>query len=212
MRSLDCMVEVPPRTNASLSVGRRRRHDRPRTWELVEPPFQFRATTIEITNDGREQPVVSGSRSLGALRASRGREGRLLWRAPHPRLSHGICQVGEDTIREDREGLLSEERSQSTAASYSYGPNVEYVAVEQRVFCDHRRARRRDLAERCELLSTDRGGTPKEPDGSLFESELIYAPAEVGRQGETRRRSWTAVYAGPKDFDALKKFGHRRPM
>ena len=56
------------------------------------------------------------------------------------------------------------------------------------------------------MLSTNRGGTVKEPDGSLFEAKLAYAPKQIA-PGATARFG-TAVYAGPKDYDALQQFGH----
>jgi YidC/Oxa1 family membrane protein insertase len=63
-----------------------------------------------------------------------------------------------------------------------------------------------ETAERCDMLTTERGGTVKEPDGSLFEAKLAYAPQQIG-SGETATFR-TAVYAGPKDYDALQEFGH----
>ena len=47
---------------------------------------------------------------------------------PSPALSHGICQYGDETIREDREGLLSEDESRPMQP-YSYGPAVDFVAL-----------------------------------------------------------------------------------
>ena len=61
-------------------------------------------------------------------------------------------------------------------------------------------------AQRCDLLASDRGGTVEDPDGSLFEARLAYAPAEIEPGSTATFR--TAVYAGPKDYDALETFGH----
>jgi len=119
-------------------------------------------------------------------------------------LSHGICQQGDETIREDRDGLLSEDEARPMQPQ-SYGPGVEYVALSS-VYFAIIAAPEGETAERCDMLSSDRGGTVKDPDGSLFETKLAYAPKEIG-PGETVTFR-TAVYAGPKDYDALQEFGH----
>jgi YidC/Oxa1 family membrane protein insertase len=123
---------------------------------------------------------------------------------PSPALSHGICRHGEETVREDREGLLSEVEGQPLEP-HSYGPGVDFVALSS-VYFAIIAAPSEGQAERCDLLSTDRGGTVEEPDGSLFESRLTYAPVEIG-PGETATFG-TRAYAGPKDYDALLAFGH----
>ena len=123
---------------------------------------------------------------------------------PSPTLSHGICQYGDETIREDREGLLSEDETRPMQP-HSYGPGVDFVALSN-VYFGIIAAPEGEPGERCDLLSTDRGGTVEDPDGSLFESRLAYAPKQLA-PGETATFR-TAVYAGPKDYDALEAFGH----
>ncbi len=173
-----------------------------RTWELAEPPFQLHSS-IEVRND------ASSSRSVGvgitsAHYVRRADEKAGFIGRPSPALSHGICQQGDDTIREDREGLLSEDELRPMQP-HSYGPGIEYVALCS-VYFAIIAAPEGGSAERCDMLTTDRGGTVKEPDGSLFEARLTYAPQEIG-PGETATFR-TAVYAGPKDYDALEEFGH----
>lgn len=174
-----------------------------RIWELAEPPYQFRSTT-EVHNQGATARPIGLSITLAHYVRREDEEGGFLAR-PSPALSHGICQVGEETIREDREELLSEDQSRPMQP-YSYGPGIEYVALSS-VYFVIIAAPEGETAERCDLLTTDRGGTPKDPDGSLFEAELAYAPVEVGPGKIATFR--TAVYAGPKDFNALEEFGHQ---
>jgi YidC/Oxa1 family membrane protein insertase len=174
-----------------------------RIWELAEPPYQLRSTTT-VHNEGTTARQI-GFRVSSAHYVRREDEKGGFFGRPSPALSHGICQVGDETIREDREGLLSEDELRPLQP-HAYGPGVEYVALSS-VYFAIIAAPERETAERCELLSTDRGGTPKDPDGSLFEAELIYAPVELSAGGDATFR--TKVYAGPKDLEALEEFGHR---
>ncbi len=174
-----------------------------RTWELADPPYQFRST-IEVRNDGTyARSVGLGITSAHYVRREDEKGG--FFGRPSPALSHGLCQQGEETIRENRDGLLSEDESQPLQP-HSYGPGIEYVALSS-VYFTIIAAPEGETAERCDLLTTERGGTLKDPDGSLFEARLAYAPRGI-RPGETVAFR-TAVYAGPKDYDALQEFGHR---
>ena len=174
-----------------------------RTWELAEPPYQM-LSSIEVRND------AASSRSIGLGITSahyvrrEDEEGGFIGR-PSAALSHGICQQGDDTIREDRDGLLSEDETRPMQP-HSYGPGVEFVALSN-VYFAIIAAPADEPAERCDLLSTNRGGTVDEPDGSLLESRLAYAPQQLAPGGTATFD--TAVYAGPKDYDALEAFGHR---
>jgi len=173
-----------------------------RTWELAEPPYQLR-TSIEVRNDDpRSRSVGLGITSAHYVRRA-DEKGGIIGR-PSPVLSHGICQQGDETFREDREDLLSEDETRPMQPQ-SYGPGIEYVALSS-VYFAIIAAPEGGTAERCDMLSTDRGGTKEDPDGSLFEAKLAYAPQEIGPGESATFR--TAVYAGPKDYDALKEFGH----
>ncbi len=174
-----------------------------RIWELAEPPYQFRSS-VEVRNQ------LESARQLGfgitsAHYVRREDEEGGFFGRPSPALSHGICQVADETIREDREGLLSEDESRPMQP-HSYGPGVAYVALSS-VYFAIIAAPEGETAERCDLLTTDRGGTPEDPEGSLFEAQLAMAPIDLG-PGEIATFR-TAIYAGPKDFDALETFGHQ---
>jgi YidC/Oxa1 family membrane protein insertase len=173
-----------------------------RTWELAQPPYQLRSS-IEVRNDRPDARSV-GLSITSAHYVRRADEKGGFFGRPSPVLSHGICQQGDETIREDRDGLLSEDEARPMQPQ-SYGPGVEYVALSN-VYFAIIAAPEGETAERCDMLSSDRGGTMKDPDGSLFETKLAYAPKDIG-PGETVTFR-TAVYAGPKDYDALQEFGH----
>ena len=174
-----------------------------RTWELAEPPYQIHST-IEVRNDDpNARSVGLGITSAHYVRREDEKGG--FFGRPSPVLSHGICQQGDETIREDRDGLLSEDESRPMQP-HSYGPGVEYVALSS-VYFAIIAAPEGEAAERCDMLTTERGGTREDPDGSLFEARLAYAPKQIG-SGETATFR-TAVYAGPKDYDALQEFGHQ---
>jgi YidC/Oxa1 family membrane protein insertase len=173
-----------------------------RTWELAEPPYQLHSTIEVRNNDPNSRSVGLGITSAHYVRREAEKGG--FFGRPSPALSHGICQRGDETIREDREGLLSEDESRPMQP-HSYGPGVDYVALSS-VYFAIIAAPEGQTAERCDMLTTERGGTLNEPDGSLFEARLAYAPLEMS-SGETATFR-TAVYAGPKDFDALEQFGH----
>jgi|GEM_PF-179833 len=182
-------------TGAGVSVAR--------TWELGKPPYQLHSS-IEVRNTGTDPRSVGlGITNTHYVRRKDEKGG--LFGRPSPARSYGTCQVGDETNREDRKGLLSEDESRPMQP-HSYGPGVEFVALSN-VYFALIAAPVGHAAERCDLLSTDRGGTAKEPDGSLFEAELVYAPQEIG-PGKTAIFR-TDVYAGPKDYDALQQFGHR---
>jgi YidC/Oxa1 family membrane protein insertase len=173
-----------------------------RTWELAKPPYQLRSS-IEVRND-EPTPRSVGLDITSAHYVRRADEKGGFFGRPSPALSHGICRVGDETIREDRKSLLSEDESRPTQP-HTYGPGIDYVALSN-VYFAIIAAPEGQPAERCDLLTTERGGTPKDPEGSLFESTLVYAPQEIG-PGQTATFR-TAVYAGPKDYDALLEFGH----
>ena len=174
-----------------------------RTWELAEPPYQL-LSAIEVRNDASSSKSVGlGITSAHYVRRQAEKGG--FFGRPSPALSHGTCQYGEETIREDRDGLLSEDETRPMQP-HSYGPGVEFVALSS-VYFAIIAAPEGTTAERCDLLSSDRGGTIKDPDGSLFESRLVYAPQQLPPGSTATFR--TAVYAGPKDYDALETFGHQ---
>ena len=174
-----------------------------RTWEIVESPYQL-LSAIEVRNETDASRSIGLGITSGHYVRREDEKGGFLAR-PSPALSHGICQHADDTIREDREGLLSEDESRPLQP-HSWGPGIDFVALTN-VYFAIISAPAEGSAERCDLLTTNRGGTVDDPDGSLFESRLAYAPQQVAPGGSITFR--TAVYAGPKDHDALEAFGHR---
>lgn len=173
-----------------------------RTWELAEPRYQL-LSSIAIQNDGPSARSVGVGITSAHYVRREDEEGGFFGR-PSPRLSHGICQVGDETIREDREGLLSEDPSKPMQP-HSYGPGVDFVALSN-VYFAIVTAPEGGTAERCDLLVTNRGGTAEDPEGSLFEATLAYGSRQID-PGETAVFRASA-YAGPKDYDALQRFGH----
>jgi len=173
-----------------------------RTWTLAESPYQLHSTIEVRNNDPNTRSIGLGITSAHYVRREDEKGGFMA--RPSPALSHGICQQGEETIREDRDGLLSEDETRPLQP-HSYGPGVEYVALTS-VYFAIVAAAEGEPAERCDMRTTERGGTVDDPDGSLFEARLVYSPREIG-PGETAAFR-TAVYAGPKDYDALEAFGH----
>jgi YidC/Oxa1 family membrane protein insertase len=173
-----------------------------RTWELAEPPYQLHSSIEVRNNDPNTRSIGLGITSAHYVRREDEKGGFMA--RPSPALSHGICRQGDETIREDRDGLLSEDETRPLQP-HSYGPGVEYVALTS-VYFAIVAAAEGELAERCEMRTTERGGTVDDPDGSLFEARLAYAPRDIGPGEAAAFR--IAVYAGPKDYDALEEFGH----
>ncbi|MGB5694300.1 MAG: membrane protein insertase YidC [Polyangiales bacterium] len=173
-----------------------------RTWELTDVPYQLESS-IEVRNRAASAKSIGlGITSAHYVRRKDEKGG--FFGRPSPALSHGICRQGEETIREDRKGLLSEDESRPLQP-HSYGPGIQYVALTS-VYFAIIAAPEGEAAERCDMLTTERGGTAEDPEGSLFEAKLEYGPREIAPGGTAVFR--TAVYAGPKDYDALEQFGH----
>ncbi len=123
---------------------------------------------------------------------------------PSPSLSQGLCMHGEDhdLMREDRENLRDE--PETLAA-------VHFTGIEN-VYFANLLAPSDGAQAHCEVTASDRGGVIGDEDsvlGSLFESRLVYADAEVSANDSHITR--TMAYVGPKDFDALEAAGHGLP-
>ncbi len=172
-----------------------------RTWTLSESPYQLESV-IEVHNEG-PTPLEAGLTLTSAHYVSRAEEKGGFMARPSPKLSHGICQQADETFREDREDLLL--NGEEGQELQSWGPGIEFVALSSVYFATIA-APEGETAERCELFTTDRGGTPSDPEGSLFEAALVYPSRQVAPGSKASFRA--AVYAGPKDFDALEGFGH----
>jgi YidC/Oxa1 family membrane protein insertase len=173
-----------------------------RTWELAEPPYQL-LSTIEIRNESTNPRSVGLEVTSAHYVRREDEEGGFFGRRS-PAIVHGICQQGDETVREDREGLLSEDPSRPMQP-HSYGPGIEFVALTN-VYFAMIDAPEGGTAERCDMLTTDRGGTADDPEGSLFEARLAYGPRQIDAGEAAVFRA--SMYAGPKDYESLQRFGH----
>jgi YidC/Oxa1 family membrane protein insertase len=173
-----------------------------RSWELAEPPYQL-LSSIEIRNEGTHPRSVEVAITSAHYVRREDEEGGFFGRRS-PALGHGICQQGDETIREDREGLVSEDPSKPTQP-HSYGPGIEFLALSN-VYFAMIAAPEGGTAERCDMLTTNRGGTPDDPEGTLFEARLAYGSRRIDAGEAAVFRA--SMYAGPKDYDALQRFGH----
>ena len=119
-----------------------------------------------------------------------------------PKLSHGICVWGEEVTRIDRELGIS---TRPGRPAHGFGPDVAFAGTENTYFASVVAADG-EHAERCQITASNRGGTAEEPDGSLFETRLIYPRTEIA--GGDQLELSTLAYLGPKDPDALETAGH----
>jgi YidC/Oxa1 family membrane protein insertase len=120
-----------------------------------------------------------------------------------PKISQGVCAWGDGEItRLDREGGLA---PRGQPSGHGFGENVLFAGTENTYFASVLAADG-EMAERCRIEASDRGGTLEDPHGSLFETELIYPRVAVA-PGEIYSVR-TLAYVGPKDNDALVAAGH----
>lgn len=121
-----------------------------------------------------------------------------------PNISYGACIYDDETERIDRKKLAPDGEP---PVPHGYGSgNVHLAAVESSYFVQAVAAE--DTAQRCSLFGSNRGNP--EPDGTLFESRLVY-PWTVIAPGHTER--WrTLGYLGPKEPHALEAAGHELPQ
>ncbi|GAB5549197.1 MAG: hypothetical protein SangKO_089570 [Sandaracinaceae bacterium] len=120
-----------------------------------------------------------------------------------PGISQGVCVYGDETDRKARDKLTEEGR-------HGYGSgDVRLAAVENVYFTIAMAADQPEHAARCAMVGSDRGGTVEDPDGTLFQAQLIYPWVELDPGEEITYR--TLAYIGPKDRDALNAAGHSLP-
>ena len=167
-----------------------------RTWEVGEEPYDLKST-VTVTNKTPETRAVQvGVTSAHYVRRADEKGGFLFFTRPSPEVSTALCRFGDETIREDREELLTPQ---------AHGPDVHFVSLSTIYFSTIMAPPEGNTAVQCTLKTTDRGGTVKEPEGSLFETSMTYAKKEIA--GAETASFVTEVYAGPKDVDALQDFG-----
>ncbi|MFW5924753.1 MAG: membrane protein insertase YidC [Myxococcota bacterium] len=163
--------------------------------EAGDGPYQL-WSTLTITNESRGKrpvrPVVSTHRYVPQDDV----EGSFVFARPSPEATKGVCHYGDETVRKDGEDLLE---------PHGFGPGVHWSGVENVYFASLLAAE--DTAARCGLESSLRGGTPDDPEGTLFSSRLIYDRTELAPGASETWR--TIAYVGPKEHDWLAAAGHQ---
>ena len=170
-----------------------------RKWETGDAPYQL-WSTVQISNRSEVSRPTRLTVKTAHYIQRKDEEGGMFGR-PSPALSHGVCNAIDKTERRTRENLVD-----ATPQGEGYGPEVHFAGITNTYF-GIVMAPDGELAERCQLYGSDRGGTLKDPDGSLLEARLKYGRVEVAPGQMSTLR--TTIYAGPKDHDALEAFGHR---
>ena len=168
-----------------------------RTLQVGKGPYQL-WSTLHITNLGKSKRTLRVRMGTYHYVPRKSEEGGF-FASRSPAISQGLCRHGEDTVRKERKDLM---------AKHGYGPKVQFVGIENAYFANLVAATDKPAA-RCQLQSSERGGTAKEPDGSLFESVLLYPYVTLEPGSAQTFRS--LAYVGPKDLDALKAAGHHLP-
>ncbi len=175
-----------------------------RSLEAGEGPYEI-WSTIQIENESAgPRPVrVNLGTYHYVTRAQEEIGGILSFASRSPFKSHGICAWGDGELtRLDREKGMSR---YDQPGGHGFGGGVEFAGAENTYFATVLAADG-EMASRCRIEASNRGGTEDDPNGSLFEAELIYPRVEIA-PGETYTVR-TLAYIGPKDNDALAAAGH----
>ena len=156
-------------------------------------------STLQVRNRSDQQQKVQPTISTYHYVRREDESGGFFLASQSQAISHGICAYGDDLEREDREDLLEAQR---------YTRDVKFTGIENSYFTQVF-APSMGAVKHCEILSSDRGGTVDDPDGSLFEAHLRYKPLVLaaGEQKVVR----TLAFLGPKDTRALRAAGHALP-
>lgn len=166
-----------------------------RKLEAGSGPYQI-WSTLRVENTGRAARPVRPKLTTHAY-VVRDEEGGGFLARPSPATSRGVCLYGESELaREDRDAL---------SGGQGYGPDAHFVGIESSYFATVLATD--EPAERCQMSTSNRGGTIDEPHGTLFEARLVYPRVSLeGGAGQTWR---TLAYVGPKDLDAIDVAGHQ---
>lgn len=166
-----------------------------RSWDVTDKAYDLKSTVTVENTAAKTRAIQLSLTSAHYVKRANEKGGFLFFTRPSPKVTSALCRVGDETIREDREELLTPQQ---------HGPDVQFVSLSS-IYFSVIMAPENATAEQCLLKTTNRGGTFKDPEGSLFEAEMVYPKAELP-SGETISFV-TEVYAGPKDVDALAEFG-----
>lgn len=172
-----------------------------RKLQVGKGPYQL-WSTVRIRNTGTESRRLTLTESTFHYIRREDEGGGFLAR-PSPNRSLGVCMNRQEDawelVRKDREELLE---------PHGYGPPVRYTGIQDVYFANVIVAAEQD-AHRCKMVSSNRGGVPGDPEGSLFESRLVYDDVELGGGKSTTFR--TFAYFGPKRQATLQAAGRQLP-
>ncbi|MCB9707320.1 MAG: membrane protein insertase YidC [Myxococcales bacterium] len=165
-----------------------------RKLEAGKHPYQL-WSTIRISNSGTTPKLLK--LNIGTYHyVKRSDESGGFLHVTSAKLSHGVCRIQDDIKREDRKDLLRK---------HYYKGNVQLAAAESTYFVNAL-AVDTPAAHSCRMHVSDRGGTAKNPDGSLFLIDLEY-PSITLKPGQSQTYR-TLGYFGPKTPEDLRRAGH----
>jgi YidC/Oxa1 family membrane protein insertase len=171
---------------ANLSVVRK--------LEAGQHPYQL-WSTLRVTNTGTSPKAIR--LHFGTYHyVKRSDESGGMFAVTSPKLSHGVCRIKDEIKREDRKDLLKK---------HSYKGDVRLAGTET-VYFVNALAPDQPAAETCRMQVSDRGGTLKDPHGSLFMIDLAYPPVTL-KPGQSQIYR-TLAYLGPKTPEDLRNAGH----
>ncbi len=113
-----------------------------------------------------------------------------------PTVSHGVCLYDDKVERLDSKKALK---------PYGHGGQVHFAGAEN-VYFGTFLAPDGVTGERCQILASSRGGTVKDPIGTLFQARVLYPRSEVDPGKSVSLR--TLAFMGPKSEPLLDKAGH----
>lgn len=165
-----------------------------RKLEAGQHPYQL-WSTLRVTNTSAAPKAVR--LHFGTYHyVKRSEESGGMFAVTSPKLSHGICRIADEVQRKDRKDLLK---------THAYKGDVRLAGAET-VYFVNALAPDQPPAQRCRMQVSDRGGTVKDPHGSLFMIDLAYPPLTL-QPGQSQIYR-TLAYLGPKTPQDLRNAGH----
>ncbi|HJL18203.1 MAG TPA: membrane protein insertase YidC [Sandaracinaceae bacterium LLY-WYZ-13_1] len=171
-----------------------------RSLRAGEGPYQVWSTTriVNTADHARTTRLEMGAWHY----VTREQESGGLFVSRSSYISQGVCVWDEETERKDRDSLVED-------GAHGYGSGDVHVAALENVYFTQAMAAHDQLAARCALYGSNRGGTLDDPHGTLFEARLLYPWVEIDPGDEVTYQ--TLAYLGPKDRGALNLAGHELP-
>jgi YidC/Oxa1 family membrane protein insertase len=176
--------------------------------EAGKGPYQIWLTTRIVNESEGRRPVRLTETTFRYVR--REEEGGGFIGRPSPKRSVAVCSWGDGEVeRKGHDDLENEDTLRPNPHRYppkeQRDTGVKYAGVSNTYFANVLAAHGQ-RAEACQMWSSGRGGTLEEPDGSLFESRLVYPRVELEAGKSTKFK--TLAFVGPKERDALRSAGH----